>query len=162
MTRPRALAPLRHRDYRLLVAGQVTSNAGDACYAVALPWFVLAGHGGTVLLGTVLAAYGIPRTALIMAGGWASDRWRPHTVMLVTDAVRIVAMAVLAVMAAAGPARAALLIPVAVVLGAGEGLFLPASFSVIPSLLPGADLQAGNALASGRSEEHTSELQSPC
>jgi MFS family permease len=146
---PRALAPLRHRGYRLLVTGQVTSNLGDACYAVALPWFVLAGHGGTVLLGTVLAAYGVPRTATIMAGGWASDRFRPHTVMLAADAVRVLAMAALAVTAAAGPARAALLVPVAVVLGAGEGMFLPASFSVIPSLLPDADLQAGNALASG-------------
>ncbi len=28
-------------------------------------------------------------------------------------------------------------------------MFLPASFSVIPSLLPGDGLQAGNALASG-------------
>jgi predicted MFS family arabinose efflux permease len=145
---PRAMAPLRHRGYRLLVAGQVTSNTGDACYAVALPWFVLSGHGGTALLGIVLAAYGVPRTALIMAGGWASDRWRPQTVMLATDAVRAVAMSALAVMAA-GPARAALLVPVAAVLGAGAGMFLPASFSVIPSLLPGDDLQAGNALASG-------------
>jgi len=34
------------------------------------------------------------------------------------------------------------------VLGAGEGLFLPGSFSVIPALLPAGDLQAGNALAS--------------
>ena len=145
----RSLAPLRHRPFRLLVTGQVTSNVGDACYAVALPWFVLAGHGGTVLLGTVLAAYGIPRTVLILAGGWASDRFRPHTVMLACDAVRVLAAAGLAVMAAAGPPRAALLIPVAVVLGAGEGMFLPASFSVIPSLLPDDDLQAGNALASG-------------
>src|SRR6185437_10288173 len=139
---PRAAAPLRHRGYRLLVAGQVTSNVGDACYAVALPWFVLSGHGGTALLGIVLAAYGIPRTALIMAGGWASDRWRPQTVMLASDAVRVLAAAALAVMAAAGPARAALLVPVAVVLGAGEGMFLPASFSVIPSLLPGEGLRA--------------------
>jgi MFS family permease len=146
---PRAAAPLRHRGFRLLVAGQVTSNVGDACYAVALPWFVLAGHGGTVLLGTVLAAYGIPRTVLILAGGWASDRFRPHTVMLACDAVRVLAAAALAVMAASAPPRAALLIPVAVVLGAGEGMFLPASFSVIPSLLPDEDLQAGNALASG-------------
>jgi hypothetical protein len=145
---PRSLAPLRHRGYRMLVGGQVASNVGDACYAVALPWFVLSAHGGTALLGTVLAAYGIPRTALIMAGGWASDRWRPQTVMLAADAVRALAMAALAVMAASGPARAALLVPVAVVLGAGEGMFLPASFSVIPSLLPGENLQAGNALAS--------------
>jgi hypothetical protein len=146
---PRSLAPLRHRGFRLLVAGQVTSNVGDACYAVALPWFVLAGHGGPALLGIVLAAYGVPRTALIMAGGWASDRWRPQAVMLAADAVRVLAAAALAVMAAAGPPRAALLVPVAVVLGAGEGVFLPASFSVVPSLLPAADLQAGNALASG-------------
>jgi MFS family permease len=136
----------------MLVAGQVTSNVGDACYAVALPWFVLSGPGGTALLGIVLAAYGIPRTALIMAGGWASDRWRPQTVMLATDAVRVLAATALAVLAAAGPARAALLVPVAVVLGAGEGMFLPASFSVIPSLLPGEDLQAGNALASGATQ----------
>lgn len=149
---PRAAAPFRHRGYRMLVAGQVTSNVGDACYAVALPWFVLSGPGGTALLGIVLAAYGIPRTALIMAGGWASDRWRPQTVMLASDAVRVLAAAALAVMAAAGPARAALLVPVAVVLGAGEGMFLPASFSVIPSLLPGEDLQAGNALASGATQ----------
>jgi hypothetical protein len=145
---PSALAPLRHRSFRLLTIGQVTSNVGDACYAVALPWYVLAVHGGTVLLGTVLAAYGIPRTALIAVGGYASDRWRPQTVMMATDIARALAMTGLAVTAGLGPARAELLIPIAVVLGAGEGLFLPGSFTIIPSLLPGEDLQAGNALAS--------------
>src|ERR1700755_2927159 len=92
---PGALRVLHRRRFRLLVAGQVTSHMGDACYAVALPWFVLSGHGGTVLLGTVLAAYGIPRTALILVGGWASDRFRPQTVMLVTVAVRIIAIGAL-------------------------------------------------------------------
>jgi MFS family permease len=75
---PRSLWPLRHGPFRLLVAGQVTSNLGDACYAVALPWYVLAGHGGTVLLGTVLAAYSIPRTAGIPVGGYLCDRWGPQ------------------------------------------------------------------------------------
>jgi predicted MFS family arabinose efflux permease len=115
---------------------------------VALPWYVLAAHGGVLLLGTVLAAYGVPRTALIAVGGWASDRWRPQTVMMATDVVRALALAALAVTAATGPARAVVLVPIAVVIGAGEGLFLPGSFSIIPSLLSGDDLQAGNALAS--------------
>jgi predicted MFS family arabinose efflux permease len=148
LTAPRALAPLRQRGFRLLTIGQVTSNVGDACYAVALPWYVLAAHGGVLLLGTVLAAYGVPRTALIAVGGYASDRWRPQTVMMATDAVRALALAALAVTAATGPARAVVLVPIAVVIGAGEGLFLPGSFSIIPSLLYGDDLQAGNALAS--------------
>jgi len=145
---PRALAPLRRRAFRLLAIGQVSSNVGDACYAVALPWYVLAAHGGVLLLGTVLAAYGVPRTALIAVGGYASDRWRPQTVMMATDAVRAVTLAALAVSAGLGPARAVVLVPIAVVIGAGEGLFLPGSFSIIPSLLSGDDLQAGNALAS--------------
>jgi predicted MFS family arabinose efflux permease len=148
LTAPRALAPLRHRGFRLLTIGQVTSSVGDACYAVALPWYVLAAHGGVLLLGTVLAAYGIPRTALIAVGGYASDRWRPQTVMMATDIARALALAALAVTSALGPARAAVLVPIAVVIGAGEGLFLPGSFSIIPSLLSGDDLQAGNALAS--------------
>ncbi|MBO0803067.1 MAG: MFS transporter [Nocardiopsaceae bacterium] len=145
---PRALAPLRHRGFRLLMTGQVTSNLGDACYAVALPWYVLATHGGAVLLGTVLAAYGIPRTALLAIGGYACDRWGAQTVMMTADVTRALAVAALAVTAALGPASPAGLIPIAVVLGAGEGFFLPGSFAIIPSLLPGEDLQAGNALSS--------------
>jgi hypothetical protein len=143
----RSLAPLRHRGFRRLTAGQFASNLGDACYAIALPWYVLATRGGALLLGTVLAAYGIPRTVALVFGGQASDRWRPWTVMMTSDAVRVAAVAAMAAAAAAGPARPAVLIPIAVVLGAGEGFFLPGSYSIIPALLPDADLQAGNALS---------------
>ena len=145
----RSLAPLRHRSFRFLVAGQFASNLGDACYAVALPWYVLADHGGPLLLGTVLAAYGVPRTAALAFGGHASDRWRPWTVMMGSDVVRAFCTAALAAAAALGPARTVILVPIAVVLGAGEGLFLPGSFAIVPTLLPDADLQAGNALTSG-------------
>jgi predicted MFS family arabinose efflux permease len=143
----RSLAPLRHRGFRLLAAGQLASNIGDGFYAVALPWYVLATHGGTLLLGTVLAAYGIPRTVLLAVGGHASDRWHPWTVMMAADAVRALAVAALAAVALSAPANAAVLLPIAAVVGAGEGLFLPGSFSIIPSLLPDTDLQAGNAVS---------------
>ena len=145
----RGLAPLRHRSFRFLVAGQFASNLGDACYAVALPWYVLADHGGPLLLGTVLAAYGVPRTAALAFGGHASDRWRPWTVMMGSDVVRAICTAALAAVAALGPARTVILVPIAVALGVGEGLFLPGSFAIVPALLPDADLQAGNALTSG-------------
>jgi MFS family permease len=132
----------------MLAGGQFASNIGDAAYAVALPWYVLATHGGALLLGTVLAAYGVPRTVMLLAGGQASDRWHPWTVMMGSDAVRVLATGGLAVAAATGPARAVILVPIAVVLGAGEGMFLPGSFAIIPALLPDEDLQAGNALSS--------------
>jgi hypothetical protein len=144
----RGFAPLRHRGFRLLAGGQLASNIGDAFYMVALPWYVLAGHGGALLLGTVLAAYGIPRTVLLAVGGQAADRWHPWTVMMASDGVRALATAGMALAAASGPARAVILVPIAVVLGAGEGMFLPGSFAIIPELLPDGDLQAGNALVS--------------
>jgi predicted MFS family arabinose efflux permease len=142
----RGLAPLRQRGFAYLLAGQSVSNIGDFFYAVALPWYVLASHGGVVLLGTVLAAYGIPRTALLVIGGHASDRWRPWTVMLAADCVRACAVGALIVVAALGPARAIVLVPISAVFGAASAFFVPAVFANCPALLPAEDLQAGNAL----------------
>jgi MFS family permease len=151
--RARTLAgPLRHSGFRLLLTGQLVSNLGDAIYSVALPWYVLAHHGGPLLLGTVLAAYGIPRTALLLVGGHASDRWHPWTVMQAANGVRAVAVAAMAVAAASGPAQRSTLIPIAVLLGAGDGIFLPGSFAIVPALLPADALQQGNALTSGTTQ----------
>jgi predicted MFS family arabinose efflux permease len=140
--------PLASRNFRLLTAGQFTSTVGDFCYAVALPWLVLSTHGGPVLLGTVLACYGVPRTVLIPLGGVLADKLGPRAIMLAADVVRCVLVAVLAVFATRHLASLAALGPVAALLGAGEGLFLPASFTIMPALLGPDRLQAGNALNS--------------
>lgn len=138
--------PLARRDFRLLAAGQLTSTVGDYCYAVALPWLILSAHGGPVLLGTVLACYGVPRTVLIPVGGLLADKMSPRAVMLGADTVRAALVAVLAVLAAGHVVALVALGPVAAVVGAGEGLFIPASAAIMPALLPLAQLQAGNAL----------------
>jgi len=91
--------PLAVRSFRLLAGGQLTSTIGDYCYAVALPWLVLSSHGGVILLGTVLACYGVTRTVLIPLGGVLADKVGPRTVMLLADAVRCVLVAVLALLA---------------------------------------------------------------
>ena len=140
--------PLSDRNFRLLTAGQFTSTAGDFCYAVALPWLVLSTHGGPVLLGTVLACYGVPRTVLMPLGGVLADKLGPRTIMLTADLVRCALVVVLAVFAAKHIVSLVALGPIAALLGAGEGLFIPASFTIMPSLLRPDWLQAGNALNS--------------
>jgi MFS family permease len=92
--------PLGVRSFRLLCGGQFASTIGDFCYAVALPWLVLSAHGGAILLGTVLACYGVPRTVLIPVGGVLADKVGPRTLMLAADAARCVLVAGLAVLAA--------------------------------------------------------------
>jgi predicted MFS family arabinose efflux permease len=149
MSRLRSLrsGPLGVRSFRLLTGGQFTSTIGDYCYTVALPWLVLSNRGGAILLGTVLACYGVPRMALIPVGGVLADKIGSRTVMLIADAVRCVLVAVLAVLAARHTVSLAALGPLAACIGAGEGLFIPASFAIMPSLLHGDKLSAGNAIS---------------
>jgi len=131
----------------MLAGGQFASTIGDYCYAVALPWLVLSTHGGTILLGTVLACYGVPRTVLIPLGGVLADKIGPRSIMLLADVGRCTLVAVLAVLAAGHIASLAALGPIAALIGAGEGLFLPASYAIMPSLLDSERLAAGNAIS---------------
>jgi MFS family permease len=105
--------PLASRNFRLLTAGQFTSTVGDYCYAVALPWLVLSTHGGPVLLGTVLACYGVPRTIGIPLGGVLADKLGPRAIMLTADVVRCGLLVVLAVFATRHLASLAALGPIA-------------------------------------------------
>jgi len=84
---------------------------------------------------------------LIPVGGVLADKVGPRTVMLAADVARCVLVAALAVLAARHTASLAALGPVAAFIGAGEGLFIPASFAIMPSLLDEERLAAGNAIS---------------
>lgn len=139
-------SPLRVRNFQLLFVGQTISTLGDTFYAVALPWLVLTSGGNPQELGIILTGYGLPRLGTILLGGVLADRIRPRRVMLVADIVRTVLVAMLAVLGITGHPIFWQLLAVAIPLGAFEGLFLPASFTMIPDILDDDDLQAGNSL----------------
>ncbi len=137
------------RDFRLLSFGQLASTVGDYCYAVALPWFILStARDNTALLGIVLACYGVPRTVLIPFGGSLSDRLSARAVMLTADVARGVLVAAFAVLAIRGTHSVAVLGPLAALIGAGEGVFLPASQAIMPTIIPMERLAAGNSINS--------------
>jgi len=138
--------PLRLRDFRLLIAGQMVSTVGDMFYAVALPWFVLSSGGTPRDLGIVLAAYGIPRAGFVLLGGALSDRAQPRRMMLLADIARAFLVGGLAAIVLLDMHTLWILCAIAAPLGAFEGLFLPASMAMLPSILEDDDLQAGNAI----------------
>ena len=138
--------PLRLRDFRLLIAGQMVSTVGDMFYAVALPWFVLSSGGTPRDLGIVLAAYGIPRAGSVILGGALSDRTQPRRMMLLADIARALLVGALAVIVLLDMHTLWILCAIAAPLGAFEGIFLPASMAMLPSILSDDDLQAGNAI----------------
>ena len=138
--------PLRLRNFRLLIAGQMVSTIGDMFYAVALPWFVLSSGGTPRDLGIVLAAYGIPRAGSVLLGGALSDRVQPRLMMLVADIARALLLGGLAAIVLLDIHTLWMLCAIAVPLGFFEGIFLPASMAILPSILSDDDLQAGNSI----------------
>jgi MFS family permease len=140
------LAPLQVRDFRLLFGGQMISTIGDMFYMVALPWLMLSSGRNPQELGIVLAAYGVPRVATLLFGGWLSDRLGPRTVMLLSDLARAVLGGVLAAEAYGGYTTVLPLSLVSAPLGAFTGVFLPAYYSILPEILSEEQLPAGNAL----------------
>jgi MFS family permease len=140
--------PLTNINFSLLFSGQTISTLGDAFYLVALPWIVLNGGGNPQELGIILAFYGIPRLATAFLGGFLSDLLRPRWVMLIADIARAVVVAILALIVMKGNFSLVTITILVACLGAFAGLFIPASYSIIPDILPKKQLQAANAINS--------------
>jgi MFS family permease len=140
------VAPLRHREFRLLFLGQTVSVFGDAFYAIALPWLVYQMGGGAPQLGLVVAVYGVCRLATTPLGGILADRVGAWRVMMVSDLGRLVLGIILSVVAFTHTGGFVLIGVIGAFIGLLAGLFLPASLAITPTLLPDDDLPAGNAL----------------
>ena len=121
---PRALDALRHRDFRLLFTGQTVSLIGDAAFITALGWktFTLA---GSTKLGIVLTAQALAILVTLLIGGALADRRSRRMLMIVSDLMRFVAVAVLAVVDATGHLTFPMLVVFAIVVGLGQRALLP-------------------------------------
>ncbi|HTT28643.1 MAG TPA: MFS transporter [Solirubrobacteraceae bacterium] len=145
-SRVRLLAPLAHRDYRLLAAGMSVSLLGDGLFLVALAWQVYTLSDAPTALAAVGIAMTIPTITCLLIGGAVSDRFDRRAVMLIADAVRAVALATLAALAITGALKIPELLVIAVVYGAATAFFNPASDALVPQLLPADVLAQANSL----------------
>jgi MFS family permease len=131
--------------FRLLFAGQALSVVGDRMMAVAIAFAVLE-IGDATDLGIVLAASGIPFALFAIAGGVLSDRVGPRRTMIVSDVVRTICQAVVAVLLLTGRAEVWMLVVLSAVYGACAAIFMPALMGLIPRTVPPERLQEANAL----------------
>ncbi len=146
---PTATNPLRTGPFRLLWLGETVSVMGDQFYLVALPWLTLSLGGGGVALGTVLMTAAVPRAVLMLLGGAVSDRIAPRTVMLLSNALRLVAVGLLAYLVAGGAATLAHVYVLSALFGTVDAFYHPALLSIVPSLVKREQLEPANALVQG-------------
>ena len=142
----------RLRDFRLLWTGEAISGLGDQFALIALPWLTLVLTGSGLALGSVLALMAIPRAALMVVGGAYADRLSPRRVMLASNVVRGIAMALLGAAVVAGAAQLWMLYAFALVFGIADAFFFPSVSSIVPAIVPGEQLGQANAVVQGTAQ----------
>jgi MFS family permease len=137
---------LRERRFRLLWLGQATSTLGDGLVPVALAFAVIESlDRGPTALGIVLAAQTLPLVAFVLVGGVWADRLPRQMVMLVSDVIRGVVQATLAVLLLAGAAEIWHLAVLMAIYGTAQAFFQPAATGVVPATISPQRLQQANA-----------------
>lgn len=137
--------PLRHRPFRLLLAGQSISSIGDGVAPVALAFAVLGRIGSVSALGLILAAQTVPAVALTLIGGVWSDRLPRRSVMLYSDLIRAGVQGASAALILTGNARVWQLVVLQAIYGGAKAFFRPAATGLLPQTVEPEDLQQANA-----------------
>ncbi|MDI3317581.1 MAG: MFS transporter [Bacillota bacterium] len=138
------MSVLRHRNFAVLFAGQLVSQAGDNLFVIALPWYVYTRTGSKAALALAGLAATLPRLAGLVTGVWV-DRWPKRRTMIAADVLR----GLLCVVLFGATAGAA---PVAGILALVLGLQLVGAFATpafgafLPRVVPAGELPAATGL----------------
>jgi predicted MFS family arabinose efflux permease len=113
-----------------------------------MPLLVLAVGGKPTAIGVVLLAAMVPRIVFTLVGGVLADRGTPRQVMIGADLLSATSQFVLASLYATDRANVSVIAALAMVHGIGASLFMPASASIVPSLVHKGELRRANARVS--------------
>jgi len=142
----RLLAPARIGGFRWFWLATALSVGGDFFSFIAISWLTLQLTGSALALGIVLTAQGIPRAALLLVGGALTDRFSARRLMSTSALARTMLMGAIALDVAAGHVQLWHLYVYSVLFGTLGAFFIPGQGTVLPRLMPGDLLEAGNAV----------------
>jgi MFS family permease len=146
LNRVRLLAPLRHRDFRLLWSGMCVSLLGDGIFLVAMAWQVYALSNAPTALALVGITMTVPTIGFLLLGGVVSDRFDRRRVMVAADVLRGLAVGLMALLSLTGALELWHIAALAAVYGAGTAFFSPSFDALVPEVLPAGELAQANAL----------------
>ncbi len=139
---------LSHRSFAMLWSGQTISRLGDSLYTIALAWFVLEKTGSAAAMGLVLICSTVPMLLLLLVGGVAVDRLPRLRLMLASDLLRGVVVALIAVLSFQQWLQLWHLFVMSALFGFVRAFFYPAYTAVIPDIVPADMLPSANSLRS--------------
>ena len=139
---------LRHRNFRLFVAGQGVSLIGTWMQSVAQSWLVYRLSGSRFALGLVAFAGYLPILCLAPAAGVVADRVDRHRLIILTQALAMLLALALGVLVALNAVTVLAVVLVAGCLGAVSAFDIPVRQAFIVEMVGAEDLPNAIALNS--------------
>jgi len=143
-----AWSVLRDRNFWPYFAGNLFSNCGTWFQNLAQALLIYRLTGSTLLVGVVGFSQFIGTFALAPWSGAAADQFDRRRLMILTQLTSAGLTALLAAVAAAGAATTPVVIGIALLLGIATAFSVPAMQSLVPLLVPPAELAGAVALNS--------------
>jgi len=138
-------AKLFHKDFTLMVIGQIISIFGNTILRFALPLYLLNETGSATLLGLVSAISFIPMIILSPVGGIIADRVNKRNVMVVLDFFTAALILVFTLLLGKLSLVPLMIITMMFLYGI-QGSYQPAVQASLPALLNESELVSGNAV----------------
>ncbi|WP_017624874.1 MFS transporter [Nocardiopsis chromatogenes] len=139
------LGIVAERDFGMLWTGRVLSLLGDYAFRIALITYLITETGSPWSLAVAGAVLTLPSLVFYLYGGAVGDTADSRRrIMVAADAGRFAAVGAItaAVLLSAHPA---VVVVLALLLGVGEGFFMPASFALLTEIVRKDRLVAANS-----------------
>jgi MFS family permease len=144
------VTPLRHREFRLLFAGQAVTFLGSMITYVAIPFQVYALTRSTFLVGLLGLVEFVAMLSMAFVGGALADSVDRRRMVRVTEACLLLVSAALAVNASLDSPSVAVLFVAAGLATMLDALQRPSLDALLPRLVPRPELTAAAALGALR------------
>ena len=141
-------APLRIGVFRALWLAVLVSNIATWMQTVGAQWLLVSQPHAPILVALVQTADYLPDFAFGLVGGVLADIFDRRRLLIAVQLFLVIVGAALAVLTFAGLMPPALLLTFTFLIGCGSVLVLPAYQSLVPDLVPRAQLHSASALAS--------------
>lgn len=136
---------LFHKDFTLVVIGQIISLFGSAILRFALPLYLLRQTGSATLFGVITACSFLPMIVLSLLGGILADRVNKRHIMVILD-FSTAAVVLFFSIALGKFAIVPLFITVLMILYGIQGTYQPAVQASIPLLVSSNQLMSANTI----------------
>ena len=146
MKLPNSLRALQHRNFRLFIVGQGTSQIGNWVQLIATSWLVYRLSESTLMLGLSAFCLQIPMLIITPFAGVLIDRLDVRRLLFATNSLAMLQSLVMLALMVSGQIEAWHVIAGNLVLGLGNAFDAPARQALISKLLPNRQ-ELTNAIA---------------